>query len=612
MKKTIASPCPQHLIAACVAALAPAFAANAQTPLLAAGMERIIVTATRTAQPLDQTLAQATILTRDDINRAGFSSLAEFLQREAGLEMRATGGPGQPASIFLRGSNNTHTLVLVDGLRVGSSTLGATAFEHLPLSIIERIEIVKGPMSGLYGSDAIGGVVQIFTRHSDKPRLSLNAGFGSDSRAALGAGFSVQEGRTALTMNVGFDDARAPSATNSRAGSFTYNPDRDPYRNSNALVKLSHTLWQGEVVSFSAWQSRGKADFDSGSSPASNKQTLSGYSISSENNLGRNWKSRLQIGQTSDKSVVTSSFPGTFNTEQTQAVWFNEFKTDLGFMSAGAEWRGEKISGTTAYDANKRDTFSVFAGYLERLGASQIEFAARHDNEDQFGSRSTGSARVGYALSPAMTGYAIIGRAFRAPSFNDLYFPGFSNATLKPERSASVEAGLRTRMGDTRVNIAHFQNRIDDLIQFDFVTEKPQNLRRAEIKGWELNTETKLFGLAVKSQFTHQAPEDRDSGQLLRSRARQFGNLSVNQTIGKWEWSANVFASSARFDSGNETAASRMGGYALLAANVRYRWNKVWSVDVSAQNLTNRRYELAQGYEPQRRAVFVNVRALAF
>lgn len=592
---------------ACVVALLPAFAPSAHAQLLAAGMERVIVTATRTAQPLDQTLAQATILTRDDIDRAGFASLAELLQREAGLEMRATGGPGQPASIFLRGSNRTHTLVLVDGLRVNSSTDGGTALEHLPLAIIERIEIVKGPMSGLYGSDAIGGVVQIFTRQSDKPRLSLNAGFGSDSRAALGAGFSVQEGRTALTMNVGFDDVRAPSATNLRA--FAYNPDRDPYRNTNALVKLSHTLWQGEVVSFSAWQSRGKTDFDSGPSPASNKQTLSGYSISSENNLGRHWKSRLQIGQTRDKRTDDSNFPGTFNTEQTQAVWFNEFKTDLGFMSAGAEWRGEKISGTTAYDASKRDTFSVFAGYLERLGASQVEFAARHDNEDQFGSRSTGSARVGYALSPGMTGYAIIGRAFSAPSFNDLYYPGANNPALKPERSASVEAGLRTRVGDTRVNIAHFQNRIDDLILF---TSKPENLRRAEIKGWELNTETSFAGLAIKSALTVQKPEDRDSGKLLRSRARQFGNVSVNQTIGKWDWSANVFGSSARFDSADEALAKRMGGYALLAANVRYRWNKVWSVDVSAQNLTNRRYELAQGYEPQRRAVFVNVRALAF
>ena len=579
-------------------------------------VEQLVITASRTPQTLSNTLATVGVITRDEIDAAGPVTLAELLQRKAGVEIRATGGAGQPAGVFIRGANSQHTLLLVDGLRLGSATSGSPAFENVPLDMIERIEIVKGPMSSLYGSDAIGGVIQIFTRNFERPRLQANVGFGTDSAYAVNAGFTAVENKTSLTLNAGYFQVRAHSATNADAGSFTFNPDRDPYKNSNVSISISQTLWQGETISLKAWQSRGLAHFDNGPvDDARNQQTLSGIGVNSINQIMGNWTSRLNIGRTTDDISITSSFPGSFKTGQNQAVWINEFKTERGSTTAGAEWREERVQSTTSYDQKKRKTTSLFAGYLERFGQSgeqQLDFSLRRDEEDQFGRRNTGSVAYGFQLSPEVLLYARGGRAFRAPSFNDLYFPGFSNPKLKPERSAQGETGSRWNSTALRASLAYFDNRIEDLIAFDFVTFTPVNIRKARIKGWELSGDTLLAGFGIKASLTSQKPIDADSGRQLRSRAKLFGSLAINRTVGQWQIGSDVVASGRRYDSANESASSRMGGYALLNARVAYQVDKLWAVELSAQNIADRKYELARGYNPPNRSVFLNVKLVGF
>lgn len=601
---------------AALACLAVTSSAHAQVTEAPNRIDNLVITATRTLQPIDSTLATAVIITRDEIEAAGLATLVEVLQRKAGLEIRSTGGPGQPSSVFIRGANSSHTLVLVDGLRVSSSSAGSTAFENIPLDLIERIEVVKGPLSGLYGSDAIGGVVQIFTRNTNQPRGTASVGFGNDSTVAASAGFSVTENKTAFTLDAGYQQSKPQSATNP-AAFFTYNPDRDPYKNTHFLAKLTQTFWQGETVGITAWQSRGKTDFDSGNvpGPVFNKQTLTGYQLTSENTIAPGWKSRLILGQTTDDSVITSNFPGTFKTVQNQFSWFNEFATPTGLMTAGYEWRREKLSSDTIYDKQKRDTGSIFGGYLEKLGDSQLEFTVRRDEENQFGRRTTGSLSYGYNFLTQFTAYIRGGRAFRAPSFNDLYYPGFSNPNLKPERSDQAEAGLKwhsTGAQKYRADLTYFENRIDDLIVFDTATFLPQNLARARIRGWELQAEGNFFGATVKGALTVQQPEDRDTLFQLRSRAKRFGSLSAARNFGQWDVSTDIVASGARYDGANQSAESRMGGYTLFNATVRYRINKTWSVEVVGQNLTDKKYELAQGYNTPARSIFVNVRAVTF
>jgi vitamin B12 transporter len=236
----------------------------------------------------------------------------------------------------------------------------------------------------------------------------------------------------------------------------------------------------------------------------------------------------------------------------------------------------------------------------------------RRDEQDQFGRRNTGSMSWGYTLLPGISTYVRGGRAFRAPGFNDLYYPGFSNPHLKPEQSDQAEVGLRVRAQEGRLNVVYFENRIDDLVVFDMSTFLPQNLSRARIRGWELQGETSFIGMTVKAALTVQRPEDRDTGRQLRSRAKRFGSLGAARKFGQWDVSGDLVASGARFDSGNEAAATRMGGYALLNANLRYHIDKTWSVELVGQNLTDKKYQLAQGYNTPSRSVFLNVRAVAF
>ncbi|MCA3000062.1 MAG: TonB-dependent receptor [Rhodocyclaceae bacterium] len=592
-----------------LAAVAPA---AAQLPVSA---DNVVITATRTAKSINDVLSQVSVITRLDIDETGALTLVDLLQRRANLDIRSTGGPGQTSSIFVRGSNATHTLVLIDGQRIASSTSGAAALENIPLDLIERIEIVRGPMSSLYGSEAIGGVIQIFTRKdnnhaADKnTKVTANFGLGSFSARHAQAGIEGNLGETRVLLTASRRTINAPSATNPLAGGLIFNPDRDAYENTSAAIKLTQQLWQGEMVSFSAWQSRGSTRFDSGpGNNAESTQTLRGVQLASDNNFTDWWRSRLTIGSTSDDSVVMSNFPGKFKTTQDQFAWQNRFATVAGDALLGFERRNEKVAATTNYTAKTRTTDSVFGSISQKVAEQTLTVSARHDKEDQFGSRSTGGVSWGYQLWKDELVYLSAGRAFRAPSFNDLYFPGFSNPLLRPEKSESGEFGWRLNRKAFQLNLALFENKIEDLIAFDSATSRPQNLRRARIRGWELGVDTNWAGIDWRTRITAQRPEDADTDKQLRSRAKLLGTVGGSANIGAWKLGSDLAMSGARFDSANEAPTSRMSGYALWSAFARYRIDPEWAVDITGNNLTNRKYELARGYNPLGRQLQITLR----
>jgi vitamin B12 transporter len=603
------------------ALLAPsAFAQAVPTTTAGAAMSalsatnNVIVTATRSPAPLQDILAQVDVITRDDITNSGAGTFTELLQRRANLDIRATGGPGQPSSVFIRGTNATHTLVLINGQRIASSTSGASALENLPLDVIDRIEVVRGPLSGLYGSDAIGGVIQIFTRPtSTEPRLNAAIGVGTNASTHLSANIGGTIGATRVSLDLAQRRIDAPSASNPAAGSFTFNPDRDPYENTSVALCLVHQLWQGETVSLNLWSSTGKTNFDAGlNNNAVNKQHLSGLALVSENNFTDSWKSRLSFGSTRDDSRVTTASSSRFETTQKQLSWQHDLITQIGNATIGIERRREEVASSTRYTANERVTDAIWASLSQRVDAQTLTLTARRDREDQFGKRSTGNATWGYQLWKDELIYLSAGKAFRAPSFNDLYFPGFSNPLLRPEKSESGEFGWRVTRPSFLFNFALFENRIDELIVFDSATSKPQNIRRARIRGWEAGLDTRWLGLDWRARLTAQQPEDTDTNKQLRGRARLLGSLGVSYKLGAWEWGADVTGSGARFDSTNEAPTSRMAGYALLGGYARYRINGQWSVDLTGSNLLDRRYELARGYNPLGRQLQFNVRFSGF
>ena len=595
-------------------------AAHAQAPFAPAmpkTQESVLVTATRSLQPGPGTIRDATVITREELEDAGSLSLAEVLQRHAGIEFRGTGGPGQPQGLFIRGAGTAQSLVLIEGLRAGSATIGTTSIENIPLEMIERIEVVKGPLSSLYGSDAIGGVVQIFTRGKKVPHFFASAGYGEDNDARASAGIVAAEADRSFALSAGARKVDAPSATNPRAG-FCHDPDGDPHENAFANLRATQRLWQGETLALEAFATRGKTRFDGcGGADDLSEQTISGLRFSSSSAFTGWWTSRLALGQGRDELEITGSFPSRLETRQDQASWINEFSTGTGTVVAGLEALRQNVRSdeATPFAVTDRDTNSVWAAINETWAGQRLEASARRDDDDQFGARSTGSVSYGFAWPSVAMLSVTWGKGFRAPSFYDLYGPSSDfyqpNPLLEPEQSESWEVSAAAEKGRAIAwRLTGFDNRVENLITYVFPTV--MNVRRARIRGVEATAEAAWLGAKWRGSLTAQRPEDEDTGKRLPGRAERFGTLQVGRDWGAWSAGLTVFASGERYDSTTEAPESRLPGYTLVDARVRYAIDKRWSVELTAANLTDKRYESAVGYDAPRRSVFLNFKFEAF
>jgi vitamin B12 transporter len=575
-----------------------------------AQQDAVVVTASRLAQPRSQTLQPVTVITAEDIAQAGQQTLIDVLQTLGGVEVASNGGFGQINSVFIRGANAGHTLVLVDGMRMASATDGRTALENIPLAQVERIEVVPGQLSSLYGSDAIGGVIQIFTKAgAAAPSVTGSAGVGTyDTRSASG-GLRRSFGATDLGLNAGYFETQGFDAT--KPGAFGHNPDRDPYRNRNVSARLAHRFGERHELGATVFQSEGTTHFDGGTtSDDVNRQTLSAYSVYSRNQVTERWRSLVRLGETTDDSTLLGSFAGFFTTRQPQLAWQNDITIGPGTAIAGVEYVTQHLASSTAFTQTYRDVKSAFAGYTGTAGRHSWQANLRRDDNSQFGSHDTGLLGYGYDVTPALRARASLSSGFKAPTFNDLYFPGAANPNLRPELARNREAGLTFRRGAHSFSATYFDNRITDLIVF-VVTDPttfagaPQNVDRARIKGTELAYEGFMGGLHLRAQATFQDPVDESTGKLLPRRARQHGMLSVQNSSGRWKLGGELVASGERFDTPGEDPAARMHGYALVNLTASYALTRALTLRARWNNVFNRDYELVQNFNTPGSNVFV-------
>jgi len=571
--------------------------------------DEIVVTATRTPQRTSETLVGVTVISAQEIANAGQQTMAELLQAKAGVEIRSTGGPGQPITLFLRGTNSSHVLVLVDGVRMDNITSGTTALEAIPLESIERIEVLRAPASSLYGSDAIGGVVQIFTKAGKgAPHFTLNAGLGSYNTQNVAAGYSGELGATRFQFQLGQNQSDGFSATNP-AATFNYNPDRDPYRDTHFSAKVAQTLSANDEIGGTAFASDGVIHYDAGLGTDDVKnQKLRAYSVYSRNRINPVWSSLVKLGQgVDDYSFVNTSYPSSTRSLQNQASWQNDLKLDRGNLSLGIERLSQKLSSTTPYDKVSRSVNSLFVAYQGDFGAHSLLASARRDDNSQFGAHDSGNLAYGYRFNPAWRATIGAGTAFKAPSFQDLYYPGYNNPNLKPERSRNWEAGLRYAEGKQVIEARYFDNRIENLIVSPPPEYLPDNVNKARIEGTELVYNGELGGFDLNANLTLQRPRDEATGKRLRSRATEHMSLGVSKPIGDWRLGGELVASGARFDGTTEAATSRMGGYGLFNLIARYGISNELSLSARWNNVFDKQYELAQGYNTPGSNLFVSL-----
>lgn len=578
-------------------------------------LDPVSVTASRTPQRLIDLVADVTVIDAEAIARSGAEGIVALLQRQPGVEIIQNGGAGATSGIFLRGANAAQTLVLIDGMRVASASSGATALEAVPLDQIERIEILRGPASSLYGADAIGGVIQVFTRRgSQGVHADASLGYGTfdtwAGSAGLSGGFGPARGsvQIAARRSGGFNAIVNPANP-------SYDPDRDGYRNASVSAQGALTLAADQALSLQYFRSRLDTQFDAGDGFNDRTvTTLTMWQAASSNRLAANWSSRLSFGDGSDRSVSkfgSGDFP--FATHQRQYAWQNDLSLPQGALSVALERREERVESDAGFPVTSRDTNAVTAIYRLDAGANALQANVRHDDSSQFGGKTTGALAWGYRFAPAWRVTASAGTAFRVPTFNDLYFPGFSNPDLRPEMSRNFEAGVHwtSRAGELawQAHAIAFHNRVDDLIVFqcdaNFVCA-PNNVADATLEGVTMYGDLQWRATAVHASLDLQSPTDTASGLLLPRRARRHGVLSLSQTLGRVHVTAELVGSSARFDDAENRR--RLGGYGLVNLGVEWTVAPATILFVRADNVLDHGYELAADFATGGTRVFGGVR----
>lgn len=602
------------LAAMTVAVPVLAFAEVRETPTT--NGEEIIVTAARLSQTVDDSLAAVTVIDRAEIERTQANSVLDMLRRVPGVTVINSGGAGKLSNVFLRGTESDHVIVLIDGVRHASVSAGTTAFDNLPLEMVERIEVVRGPRSSLYGSDAIGGVIQIFTRRGGgtaTPRFSMRAGSFDTIESQFG--LNVGNEQSWIDVGFGFSKTTGINACNGDSvnfvGCFVEQPDRDGYREVSGSLRFGHQFEMGLEVDARVLSAQSTVEFD-GSAFAGNEsdilQQVSGLTL--RYSPLSFWDFSIDFGRSLDQ--FTSEFEGTFVTSiessKNSISFQNNFEvTDNQILTIGADYLRDQVDANPAFQLLTRINRGAFGQYLIDWGVVDLQIAGRYDDDERFGGHSTGSAAFGVDVTDWLRFTASHGTAFRAPNFNELANPfGSGNLNLDPERSRSSELGFALDVVGVSIELNAFHTEIEDLIQaFPIV-----NIQEARISGVELGASSRVFGFDIVGHVTVIDAENRSTGanqgnRLVRRPEETF-QLDIDRSVGPVDLGLSVFASGSSFD---DAANNReLDGYALLDLRGEMEVVDGWKLQLSVNNVLDKQYETVSLFNQPGRSAYLTLR----
>lgn len=578
-----------------------------------AGYQEVLITATRTEVALNNLLASATVVSRTRLEALQPADLGDVLSQVPGLDISRSGGLGAQSSLYTRGTANGHTLFLVDGQRIGSATLGSTNFQFLNPDQIERVEVVRGSRSSLYGSDAIGGVVQVFTRDgSGTPGSYLSAGTGSHDlyQVALGTSGRADSLRYGLHLShlntEGFDNLEVDTGNNA---------DDDGYRNTSVSGSLGYTFANDADVALRFLQSDNRNEYDSAFSPDDipySNAWLQNINLSGSLPVNDIWTTRLSAGVATDDTDnldgVSGANTGHFRTRREQLFWQNDVIISEGhLLTLGYDIYEDDVTGSTAYSETSRENKAAFAQY--QGGGSGLDWVIgfRNDDNEAYGEHNTGNVALGVNLSADHRVILSWAEGFKAPTFNDLYWPEgpytAGNPNLKAEESENIELGLhgRCQCSDSGEGIAwqlaYFENDVENLIDWapgpDFVW-RPYNVSNAEIQGAELSLVAELVGWHWDLGYTYVEPRDAATGKLLIKRSRNNLSLNADRDFGDLSLGFSFKTQDSRFTNAGNTQS--IGGYATAAVRVAYQLSTNLEANLKLENLFDRDYRLNRGY----------------
>ena len=580
-------------------------------------LPNMVVTATRSELAKNQLAASATVYTRKDIERLQVQTLPDLLKGTSGIDITQQGGYGKIASVFMRGTNPDQILVLIDGIKAGSVTAGTTPFEFIPIDQIERVEIIRGPQSSLYGSEAMGGVIQIFTRKGntqDKPSVAVDAGGGSYNTYRAAGTVSGKWKNTWYTLGSSGFGSHGFNARQPIPGPYGFDqPDNDGYDNAAVNARLGHRFDNNAEVEAFFMRAQGHTDYD-GNYQDKTDFVNQVFGTSASMDIIDNWRSTLRLGQSlddNDQFAPDGAFSSTFDSTRWNASWLNQFTlSDEHQLILGSDYRLDEVDSTENYTENSRYDVGVFTELHSQLWDDHfVNASVRYDHNQAFGDAVTGNVGWRYNWDYGISMLASFGNAFKSPSFNDLYFPNYGNPDLKAEESTSFEAGLVGNHDWVQWEIRAYHTDIDNLITptmdpvtFEFSAE---NIGKAQIDGIETEIGAQWLGWNGKLSMNLLSPVNRETNNRLPRRAEQTLAFDLSRTFGSFDVGANVLAQGDRFDNTQNTI--KVAGYVTVDLRTAYHLNKNWMFSAKLNNLLDKNYQTVDTYNMPDRNFFVSV-----
>ncbi|MGB1327566.1 MAG: TonB-dependent receptor domain-containing protein [Porticoccaceae bacterium] len=594
-------------------------------------LENIIVTESRIPTIVSESLSSISIFTREDIERYQASDLFELMSRLQSVSTIRNGARGSQTSLFIRGSESDHSLFLVDGVRIGTASAGSATLGLIDTNSIERIEVVRGPKSSLYGADAIGGVVNIITRNAanmDSLQIKSSVGSNGTSETTLSAGTVHGKSSYSAVINTYKTDG-----IDSTYDTTFLHGDKDGHKNNGIALRYGYEINDDAKLSLSYNSNDTKTDYDAqctqwfdeldedgNTIPAPwggnmqysieddcyiyNDVEITSLSSSLDLNINDYWSSNLQLGLSTDEAEEFSpnadlslyGLKAFFNTTKTEATWLNVVKLENNsVLSIGLDYLKDELDSLAAFPVDSRDNKAAFLQYRFQSDGSDISFGARTDDNEQFGEHTTISLMAGEKVSDNIRLNFSYGEGFKAPTFNDLYWPGMSNRNLLPEQSKNIELGLKADLNSAFVSLGLFNSQLENLILFD--SGAPNNVSKAEITGLELSLETELAGWLVGLSGTLLDPQItsiKNNGNNLARRAERSATLDADYLANNYGFGITIYSQGHTFNDAANTV--RFGGYTTLALRANFDLSDNWAVKVNANNLTDKEYVTASGF----------------
>ena len=563
----------------------------------------LLISANRQVEARNDSSAANTVFTREDIDRLQPNSIADLLRRVPGVQVAQTGGRGSLPGVYIRGTQSAQSLVLVDGQRIGNSTSGDSNLQHINIEQVERVEVLRGSRSAIYGSDAIGGVIQIFTRRGGEQGLQprLHMGSGSNQTWERSLGLSGGDERTRFNLGTSLDETAGINRTRQ---SYPSDGDHDEYRNKSLSLSLSHALTDDIEIGANVLDNRGKNAFDNPFGrfdPATfeslQQQPYSEFDVSSVSSyldarVNDLWKTRLEFGHSENREKTLDKLSderSVFNTYRDSLTWQNDLTlNEHNSLILGGDWYEDRINSSTDFNEDSRWNRAAFIQHRYQTDRFSTELGLRHDDNQQFGGQNSWSGTFTLPLNPDNDILLSYSEGFRAPTFNDLYYPDFSNPDLKPETSKSYELQWRSQLTqDSRLEASLYRTDLEDAIIFGS-NSRPQNVASARINGFEAALKQELFGWQSNLGAAIIDPRDRDTGHTLARRARRTLSLDLDRQFDRLGLGASWQAVSGSYDDLNNQQP--LGGYALLGLRSSWELNREIKLELKVDNLLDKDY----------------------